>query len=149
MGEDIRGIIDGFPDKKSALLPILHKFQKERGYLSRETMVEVAGLLDLSPAEVLEVVSFYTLFQRDKVGTYLIQVCRTLSCYLCGAFDLLGHLETKLGIKAGETTLDGRFTLEAVECIAYCHKAPAVQINFDYYGDLTPEKVDQILEGLP
>ncbi len=149
MGEDIRSIIASFPDKKSALLPILHRYQKEQGHISREAMVQIAGILDLSPAQVYEVVSFYTLFQQKRVGTYLIQACRTLSCYLRGAFDLLEHLEKRLGIRPGETTSDGRFTLEVVECLAYCHRAPALQINFDYHGDLTPEKVDRILEGLP
>jgi NADH-quinone oxidoreductase subunit E len=147
--DEIRSLIATFPHRKSALLPLLHRYQNERGYVSPETMIEIAGILDLSPAQVYEVVSFYTLFHQKPVGRHLVQVCRTTSCYLCGAFDILDHLRRRLGIGPGETTADGRFTLEVVECIAWCHKAPVMQIDFDFYGDLTPAKVDEILEGLP
>ena len=148
MPDDIREIVESFPHKKSALLPVLHRFQRERGWISPETMIEVGKLLDLSPAQVLEVVSFYTLFRRKPVGKYHIQVCRTTSCYLCGAFDLIRHLESRHGIRPDQVSADGRFSLEIVECIAYCHKAPAVQINMEFHGDVTPERMDAILGGL-
>jgi len=148
MPDDIQSIIDSFPNKKSALLPLLHSFQRERGWISPETMVEVGKILDLSPAAVLEVVSFYTLFRRKPVGRHHIQICRTTSCYLCGAFDLIQHLKERHGILPEHVTEDGRFSLELVECIAYCHKAPAAQINMEFHGELTADRIDEILGGL-
>jgi NADH-quinone oxidoreductase subunit E len=148
VSEDDAQIIASFPEKRSALLPLLHKYQRERGWLSPETMVEVGKKLDLSPAQVKEVVSFYTLFRQKPLGKHHIQVCRTTSCYLCGAFDLLAHLTGKHGLKPGEVTPDGRFSLELVECIAFCHEAPAIQINMKFHGRVTPERVDQLLKEL-
>jgi NADH-quinone oxidoreductase subunit E len=141
-------VIASFPEKKSALLPLLHMYQRERGWISPETMEEVGGHLGLSAAQVLEVVSFYTLFRREPVGKYHVQLCKTTSCYLCGAFDLLDHLTKKHGMAPGKVTPDGRFSLELVECIALCHKAPAIQINMEFHGGVTPERVDEILDGL-
>lgn len=149
MHPDDQTIIESFPERRSALLPLLHRYQRERGWLSPETQAEVGKLLDLSPAQVKEVVSFYTLFRQKPVGTYHIQVCRTTSCYICGAFDLLTHMREKYGLHHGEVTEDGRFSLEVVECIALCHKAPAVQINMAFHGPLTPASLDELLEGLP
>lgn len=149
MTDDVRAIIDSFPEKKSALLPLLHRYQRERGWLSRETMKEVGAHLGLSPAQVLEVVSFYTLFRQRPLGKYHIQVCRTTSCYLCGAFDIVHHLREHYGLEPnGGPGPDGRFSLEVVECIALCHKAPAIQINMEFHGNLTPSRLDALLEGL-
>jgi NADH-quinone oxidoreductase subunit E len=146
--DDIRTIVESFPEKKSALLPLLHGFQRERGWLSPETMVEVGEILDLSPAQVLEVVSFYTLFRQEPVGRHHIQVCRTTSCFICGAFDVLRHLDQRHGIRAGEVTDDGKFSLEIVECIALCHQAPAIQVNMAFHGNVTPDSIDTLLAGL-
>lgn len=145
--EDAR-IIASFPERRSALLPLLHKYQRARGWLSEETMTEVGKLLDLSPAQVKEVVSFYTLFRQKPLGRHHIQVCRTTSCYLCGAFDVLGHLAERHGLRPGEVTPDGRLSLEVVECIALCHEAPAIQINMKFHGRVTAERMDQILKEL-
>jgi len=149
MNADDQKIIESFPNRRSALLPLLHKYQRERGWLSPETMAEVGSLLQLSPAQVKEVVSFYTLYRQKPVGKYHIQVCKTTSCFICGAFDIVTHLESTLGLRHGGVTEDGRYSLELVECIAYCHKAPAVQINMAFHGPLTPDGLDELLRGLP
>jgi NADH-quinone oxidoreductase E subunit len=146
--EEVRGIIAQFPVKRSALLPILHLVQREEGYVSEEAMRWVAKALDLTPIQVYEVVTFYTLYNQKPVGKYLLQVCKTLSCALVGAGQLISHLEKKLGIKAGETTEDGLFTLKTVECLASCGTAPMMQVNDSYYENLDGEKVDALLEEL-
>ncbi len=145
---EIREVIRRYPVKRSAVLAALWLAQREHGYLSEAGMRSVADLLDLNPTQVFEVATFYTMFHLKPVGRHVIQVCRTLSCALCGAKDILKHLEGKLGIRDGETTKDGRFTLKTVECLAACGSAPAMQINADYYENLTAEKVDRILEEL-
>jgi NADH-quinone oxidoreductase subunit F len=146
--KEIQEIIKRYPRKRSALLSALYVVQREYGYLPKEGMVEVAEILELAPVHVLEAATFYTLFNLQPVGKYLIQVCRTLSCGLMGANPLIQHLEDKLGIKVGETTPDGMFTLKMVECLASCGTAPMMQINDDYYENLTVEKLDQILTDL-
>ncbi len=133
--------------QKSALLPLLHIAQAEsEGWLSVPVMNSVAEILNLQPIEVYEVASFYSMFQLKPVGKCLIEVCRTSSCWLRGANDIVAHIEQKLGIKNGETTSDGKFTLRTVECLGSCGTAPMLQIGEKYYEDLTFEKVDQILE---
>jgi len=112
-------------------------------------MEYIAGLLGLSPLQVMDVVSFYTLYPRQEEGRYVIQVCATLSCALLGAESLVDHLEEKLGIKVGGTTPDKKFTLKKVECLGSCGTAPVMQINDDYYENLTVEKIDDILAKLP
>ena len=108
----------------------------------------MATLLDLPPAKVLHVATFYTMFNKRPVGKYHIQVCTTLSCMLRGSDDLVDHLKKKLGIEVGETTPDGKFSLVRVECLGSCGTAPMFQLNDDYHEDLTIEQVDQILDGL-
>lgn len=146
--EEIKNIISRYSVKRSAILPALWIAQREYGYLSEEAMRSVAGLLDLNPTQVFEVATFYTLYSLKPVGKYVLQVCRTLSCALCGATEIIRHLEKKLGIREGETTPDGLFTLKTVECLAACGAAPAMQVNADYYENLTPERVDKILHDL-
>lgn len=146
--ERIEALFTRYPDKRSALLPVLNLAQTEFGHISEEVMETVAELLDLTPPKVFEVVTFYTLLNTRPVGKNLIQLCRTLSCALAGSEDILRHLESRLGIRAGETTQDGLFTLKTVECLASCGTAPAVQINGAYYESLTREKVDRILDDL-
>jgi NADH-quinone oxidoreductase subunit E len=147
--EECQQIISRYPRKRSAILPLLYVAQREFGYISKEAEELVGHLLELSPAEVSGVVSFYTMFNRQPVGKYLLQVCRTVSCAIMGADDVAEHLERKLGIRFGETTPDGRFTLRNVECLAACGSAPVVQINDDYYENLTLPELDRILDGLP
>ena len=145
---EVRRLQSLYPDARGALLPVLHMAQDTFGYISLETEVYVAGLFDLSPAHVHEVVTFYTLyFQRPK-GRHVVAVCHNLSCYLAGSRDILAHLQRRLGIEAGETTDDGRVTLQSVECLCACEAAPMAQVDDRYELDLTPEKVDRILEGL-
>ncbi len=133
--------------QKSALLPLLHIAQAESdGWLSVPVMDRVAEILNIQPIEVYEVASFYSMYQLNPIGKCLIEVCRTSSCWLRGANDIVAHIEQKLGIKNGETTPDGKFTLRTVECLGSCGTAPMLQIGEKYYEDLTFEKVDQIIE---
>ena len=145
----IDALIAKYPRKRSAMLPILHAVQNEQGKISEEAIQYVAERLDANPIEVYEVVTFYTMFFTEQIGKYHIQLCRTLSCMLCGFEDVLEHLEKKLGIKPGQVTPDGKFRLSEVECLGSCSTAPAMQLNFDYHEELTPEKVDEILKALP
>ena len=144
----LQDILARYPTKESALLPVLHLAQKEFGYFTMDQMDAVANLLDLPKVRVYRVVSFYTMCQRRQVGQYLVQVCTNISCSLLGAERLLGHLQSKLGIKAGETTADGLFTLCEVECLGACGSAPVMMINDEYYENLTPDKAYAILDRL-
>jgi NADH-quinone oxidoreductase subunit E len=144
----IRDILVRYPTKQAALLPVLHLVQRERGFISREDEKRVAGLLDMKPIRIREVVTFYTMFFRKPVGRHHIQVCSNLSCSLAGGERLLDHLQKKLGIRSGGTTPDGRFTLTEVECLGACEQAPCMMVNFDYYGNLDQDKVEDILKNL-
>lgn len=147
----VEKIIKRYPEgrEKSALLPILHIAQAEfGGWLSTETMDYVAGLLKLKPIEVYEVASFYTMYNLQPVGKCVLEVCHTGPCGIRGADDIIEYLENKLGIKAGETTADGMFTLKRVECLASCGTAPMMQVGNHYLENLSVEKMDGILEKL-
>jgi NADH-quinone oxidoreductase E subunit len=137
-----------FTHRKSAILPAMHVVLEEVGYHHRDIIRQVAELLELSEMEVNETLSFYTYFPREGVGKYHIQVCTNVSCMLLGAEQLVSYLEEKLGVKVGETTSDGLFTLTAVECLGSCGTAPVMQINQNYYENLTKAKVDEILSAL-
>jgi NADH-quinone oxidoreductase subunit E len=142
-------IIKRYPEgkQKSALLPLLHLAQAEfGGWLSPQTMDYIASILNIKPIEVYEVASFYTMYNLKPVGKCLIEVCRTGPCMLRGANDLVEHIENRLGIKEGETTADGMFTLKTTECLGSCGTAPMLQCGADYYENLTNEKVDTLLE---
>lgn len=144
-------IIKRYPEgkQKSALLPLLHLAQSEfDGWLSVETMDYVASLLNIKPIEVYEVATFYTMFNTEPVGKCLLEVCQTGSCYLRGSDDIIAHIEKRLGIKVGETTSDGQFTLKAVECLGSCGTAPMLQCGADFHENLTEQKVDKLLDGL-
>jgi len=147
--EKVQKVIGRYPagKHKSALIPILHIAQAEfGGWLSPQTMDYVASILNIQPIEVYEVASFYSMFNLQPVGNCLIEVCRTSSCWLCGAEDIIDHIEHKLGISVGETTADGMFTLKAVECLGSCGTAPMMQVGADYHENLTIEKVDNLLD---
>ncbi len=132
---------------KSAILPILHIAQAEsNGWLSPEVMDYVAGILRIQPIEVYEVASFYSMFNLKPVGKCVIEVCRTGPCWLLGAEDLVRFIEKKLGIKEGQTTPDGMFTLKTVECLASCGTAPMMQIGETYHENLTFDKCGKILD---
>jgi NADH-quinone oxidoreductase E subunit len=144
----IEALIGKYPRKRSALIPALQLAQKETGHLSTETVCEIARIFDLAPNEVNEVASFYTMIYKKPVGKYIIQVCTNISCLLCNAESIMEHLMNRLGIRPGETSADKRFTLLEVECLGSCGTSPVVQINDDYYEDLTTEKLDRILDSL-
>ncbi|MFM8550997.1 MAG: NADH-quinone oxidoreductase subunit NuoE [Nitrospiraceae bacterium] len=146
--DEIEEILSRYPVKRSALLPMLYLAQREAGYVSEEAMKEIAGILNLTPPQVYETVTFYTMLNLKPVGKFHLQVCKSLMCALVGSDTLIGWLETKLGIKAGETTKDGLFTLSKVECLGACGTGPMMQINDDYYERLTEQKVDRILHDL-
>jgi NADH-quinone oxidoreductase, E subunit len=137
-----------YPKKEAAMLPVLYLAQREFGHLGPEAIEYVAKLMDQAPARVQGVVSFYTMYNMKPIGRHHIQVCRTLSCALRGAEEVTEYLRNKLGIDCGQTTPDGRFTLSEVECLASCGTAPMMQVNDDYYENLTEEKINQILDAL-
>jgi NADH-quinone oxidoreductase subunit E len=145
---EVRRLQGLYPDPRGALLPVLHLAQEAFGHISLEAEEYVAGLFSLSPAHVHEVVTFYTLYFQAPPGRHIVAVCHNLSCHLAGAPRLLAHLRERLGVEAGETTADGRVTLLAVECLCACERAPMAQVDDRYEFDLTPEKVDRLLEGL-
>jgi NADH-quinone oxidoreductase subunit E len=135
--------------KKSAMLPVLHIAQQELGgYLSVDVMDHVASILEVQPIEVYEVATFYSMFHPEPVGKYVIEVCQTGPCAICGGEHILDHLEKILGIKNGETTADGMFTLKTVECLGSCGTAPVMQVNTEFYESLTKEKTDSIINAL-
>ncbi len=146
--EKIREISKRYPDMRSAIMPALYLAQEKYGYLTREAMEEVAEILGIPPVAVYEVATFYTMYNKEPVGKYHIQVCTNVSCMLLGAETLVDHLRKRLGIDVGETTKDGLFTLSTVECLGSCGTAPVMQINDTYYEDLTKEKVDEIIKTL-
>jgi len=137
-----------YPRKDAALVPLLHELQKEQGYVAEEAMDALALLLEIPYSRVKAAVTFYTMFNRQPVGKYHLQVCRNISCHMAGAPGLLEHLRAKLGVKEGETTKDGLFTLSAVECLGACGTAPVMQVNEDYFENLDIEKLDSLLEDL-
>jgi NADH-quinone oxidoreductase E subunit len=145
---EIQALIGKYPRKRSALIPSLQIAQKENGHLSADVMLDIARLFELTPNEVHEVASFYTMLYKKPVGKYVIQVCTNISCMLCDAEEILKHLTKKLGINPGETSADQRYTLLEVECLGSCGTSPVIQINEDYFEDLTVEKIDRILDSL-
>jgi len=141
-------IVARYPVKRSALIPILHEVQARHGYLTQGAMAAVAEYLGLHPVEVAETASFYDLLHLRPVGRHLILFCHNLSCTLLGAERVLAHLERRLGIRVGETTPDGLFTLRRMECLASCGTAPVMQVNGEYHENLTEAMVDEIVDRL-
>ena len=147
--KEVQRIISFYPEgkHKSALLPVLHLAQKEfGGWLSTETMDYVASLLKLQPIEVYEVATFYSMYNLKPVGKYMFEVCQTGPCMLNGSDDIIKYIYDRLGIKPGETTADGLFSLKTVECLGACGYAPMMQLGDNYREHLTKEKVDAIIE---
>jgi NADH-quinone oxidoreductase subunit E len=145
---EARRLMALYPDKRGALLPVLHLAQDTFGYVSLEVEEYVAGLFELSPAHVHEVATFYTMFFKEPVGRHVVAVCHNLTCHLLGAKGIIEHLKDRLGVEPGETTADGRITLLTVECLCACEQAPMMQVDERYEGNLTNDKVDRILDGL-
>ena len=145
---EINDILSRYPVKRSALIPLLYLAQQDEGYVSETAMKEIAGLLRLTPPQVYETATFYTMLNLKPVGKFHLQICKSLMCALVGSDTVIGWVKTKLGIGPGETTADGLFTLSTVECLAACGTAPMMQVNEDYYERLTEEKFDRILADL-
>ncbi len=142
-------ILPKYRTRRSACMASMQLVQGQKGYLTKEDMEEIARLLDMEPVEVEAVGKFYTMYNVERpVGRYHIQVCENLSCSLMGGEHILRHLERLLGIKTGQTTGDKRFTLSVVQCLGSCGTAPVIQVNDDYYENLTDKKVEEILEKL-
>lgn len=134
-----------YPTKRSILIPMLLYIQDELGYLSDEVIAEIAQRVDLTQLEVRDVISYYSMLTTKPRGKYNVQVCTNICCMLRGSDEIFEHCKQKLGIGHKETTADGAFSLEEVECIGACSWAPAMQVNYDFHENLTPEKVDQVL----
>ncbi len=135
--------------RRSAVLPALHIVQDENGgWLSQAHLDAVADVLQIPNIAVYEVATFYSMFELKPIGRHKIAVCNSISCHLCESSTIMTHLEKRLGIKMGETTADGKFTLREVECLAACRNAPAMQVGKTYHENLTPDKVDAILDTL-
>ncbi|CAG4932996.1 NAD(P)H-dependent oxidoreductase subunit E [Acidithrix sp. C25] len=141
-------LVELYPERRSALIPLCHLAQEEAGYLSEDMMRDIADLVGVTPAEVYGTASFYDMLHTEPVGKYLVGVCTNIACLLQGGGELLEHAEEKLGVSPGGTTHDGVFTLEEVECVAHCDKAPAVQVNYRFFGPLTDETFDELIDDL-
>lgn len=138
-----------YESKQSAVLPALYIGQKENnGYISAEVIKELSKVMDIPESQINEVFTFYSMYNKNKVGKYHVQVCRTLSCMLNGAEELTAHLCSELNVKLNEVTSDGRFTISEVECLGSCGTAPMMQIGNKYHENLTPESAMNLLRGM-
>jgi NADH-quinone oxidoreductase subunit E len=137
-----------YPVRRAALLPALWLAQREFGWISEDAMVCVAKLVGVSPAQVMEVANFYTMYQKQKPGKHHLQVCQTISCLLAGSEEIKKTVERVLNLKNGETTPDGQFSYQLVECLASCHTAPCMQVNDDYHENLTPASTEALINEL-
>ena len=146
--KELDELMTRYPTKMACLLPALWMVQETRGWVSESGMAEVADVLELTPAYVKGVVTFYTMYHTKPVGRHVVDVCTTVSCWLRGSDELVKHIEGKLGIKVGDTTADGRVTLRTVECLGSCGTAPMCQIGNDYHENLTHRRMDEVLETL-
>ncbi len=146
--ERIEALKSRYPSPKALLLPCLWMAQYQEGYISLDAIEVIGEVIDMPPMELYRVATFYTMFNLEPVGKYHIQLCKTLSCALRGKAQILAQLSNRLGIKPGESSQDGKYTLSQVECLGSCGTAPVMQINDRYYENLTPEKIDTILESL-
>lgn len=146
MKNTINGIRHQFPTEQALLLPLLHLIQNEYGWVSIDSMKDAGEFLNLPLSKVREVASFYTMYKLEPQGKVDLQICTNISCWLNGADKLVACAEKRLGIKCGETTKDGNFTLSQVECLAACGTAPALMLNEDYYESLDVPKLNEILD---
>jgi NADH-quinone oxidoreductase subunit E len=146
--KEIDAILAKYPTKRSAVLPLCHLAQKAYGHMNPEAVRDVAEILELDPTEVQGLLGFYTLLREEPTGKYVIEICDDLPCALRGADAFVEHVCEKLNVRPGETTEDGVFTVETVMCIAACDRAPAAQINLEYYENLDPDRFDALIEQL-
>jgi NADH-quinone oxidoreductase subunit E len=141
-------VIARYPLKRSAIVPLLLFAQDEIGHITDEAIEEIARRVDVRPVEVVEDIGYYSMLRRHPIGKYNLQVCTNVSCLLRGGEEILEHCSERLGIGHKQTTPDGRFSLEEVECLGACCGAPAMQVNYDFYENLTPQRVDALIEQL-
>jgi NADH-quinone oxidoreductase E subunit len=146
--ERAREIISRYPSSRSALLPLLYLAQEQDGWVTEDAMRHIGELLDITPAEVFGTCSFYTMFKREPVGRHLISVCTNIACLLNGGYELLEHAEQTLGIVTDATTADGEFTLEEVECLADCDRAPCLQVNYRFFGNVSNDDFNRLVDDL-
>ena len=146
--KDIKKILDKYENKRSAILPILKIIQEDYGYISEDAIEELSEILDIKKGEIMEVISFYTMLKTSPEGKYHIQVCKNVVCYMNGGKELIDYLETEYSVKPGGFSKDKKFSLSLVECIGQCEIAPAVQINDEFYGNMTPKKLKKLLSSL-
>jgi NADH-quinone oxidoreductase subunit E len=146
--QEFEEIASRYPVRRAALLPALWLAQREFGWISPEVMEAVASLVGCSPVQVLEVAQFYSMYHKQKPGKHHLQVCQTVVCLMNGSEKILRMLEEKLGLKPGEATPDGQFSLQTVECLASCHTGPCMRVNDVYHEHMTVEKTEQLLEEL-
>lgn len=150
--EEVNAIFMKYPNKRSAVMPLLYLAQRENGYISKESMAEIADLLELDTTEVASIVGFYTLYHDEKAGKYRMQVCTDISCALRGADKFLHTLCENIGVKVGETTPDGLITIEEVKCLAGCDHAPMFQLQegdkITYHEDMNVDKTLELIEAL-
>ncbi len=152
LSDDLKSMFDRviarYPLKRSAIVPLLLFAQDELGYISDEAIEEIARRVEVPPIEVVEDIGYYSMLHRHPIGKYNFQVCTNVSCQLLGGEEILAHCSKRLGIGHKQTTSDGQFSLEEVECLGACCGAPAMQVNYDFYENLTPERVDRLIEEL-
>jgi len=141
-------IIDRYPRPKSAVIPLCHLAQEQDGHLTDAAMAHIAELVGVTSAEVLGTASFYEMFKMEPVGRYMVNICTNIACQLLGGEELLHHAEQRLGIKPGQTTADGLFTIEDAECIAACTEAPCLQVNYRYFHKISHDEFDQLVDEL-
>ena len=144
----MRDIVARYPSPRSGMLPCLHLAQEVEGYVTPEGVLAVAEAVGAKVDEVESVVSFYSMYHQEPIGKQVIKVCTSISCYLRGCDDLLAHLESRLGVARNETTPDGRYTLQAVECLAACGMAPVLQVNDQFVENVSLRDADALLERL-
>jgi NADH-quinone oxidoreductase subunit E len=143
-----RDIVALYPHPRSALIPLCHLAQEQDGWLRPEAMAEIAALVGVTPAEVLGTATFYDMLHTEEVGKYVVAVCTNIACMLRGAYELLEHAEEALDVRTGATTADGVFTLEDAECLADCGRAPCLQVNHRFFGNVTNEDFDTLVNDL-
>lgn len=144
----IEAAVSKYPFPKSAVMDCIYIGQEQNGYITNEVMQAIAEILKIELVDVLGVVTFYTMYHTKPVGKYHVQVCTNVSCMLRGGYEIMDKVVEKLGIKVNEVTADGRFSIEEVECMGSCGTAPMVGVNYDYYENLTTEKVNDLLDSL-
>ncbi len=144
----MREVVARYPSPRSAMLPCLHLAQDELGHIPDEAVSAVADVIGVKPDEVESIITFYSMFHKHPQGRYVLKVCTSVACYLCGADDTLAGLESRLGVSRGETTADGEFTLETAECLAGCGMAPVMQVNGRFVEQATPECAEEVVAYL-